>query len=338
MSDLSKVLFAPNALVATQLSHGVVYTRGRAYSADPPMDAVVVLGAFDGVHMGHRTLVAAAVEDARTRGVPCVVVTFDPDPAEVVKGPRAGDRLLNIHDRRNALLSLGVDAVVVVSFDRSMASLSPNDFVTCVLMDVMRPVSVHVGTNFRFGCGGAGNTATLEALGNKHGFYVHAHGLVEMGSSTVSSSRIRQRLRSGEVEEVSSLLGRSHFVRGVVRHGRGEGTSFGFPTANVCCDVHDCLPAEGVYACYLIIGNKAWPAATNVGAPPTFDSPRSAFLEASIVGFEGNIYDANVAVTFERWLRASRKFDSLGELKHTVLENIEWVRCNLGSSAKEVSA
>ena len=338
MSDLSEVLFAPGTMVATKLSHGIAYTRGRTYSIDSATGAVVVLGAFDGVHVGHRALVAAAIEEAQARGIPCVVVTFDPDPAEVVLGPRLGDRLLSVDDRRNALLSLGASAVVVLSFDRSMAALAPKEFVEDVLMSVARPVSVHVGVNFRFGSGGAGDTHTLEALGLSNGFSLHAHDLLTVGESVVSSSRIRGHLRTGEVEEVSSLLGRSHFVRGVVRHGRGEGTSFGFPTANVCCDSHDCLPAEGVYACYLIIGNQAWPAAANVGAPPSFASPRSSFLEASIIGFDGNIYDADVAVSFERWLRASRKFDSLDELRQTVLENIEWVRQNLGSSARGVSA
>ena len=133
------------------------------------------------------------------------------------------------------------------------------------------------------------------------------------------------------------LLGRCHFVRGWVDHGRGEGTSFGFPTANVRCDARTCMPAEGVYACVVSDGSRAWPAAANVGAPPTFDTRHDAyFLEANLLGFEGDLYGSELAVTFVAWLRASRPFSSLEELERTVLSNIDWVRRNVGETGVEV--
>ena len=123
---------------------------------------------------------------------------------------------------------------------------------------------------------------------------------------------------------------------GQFAHGRGEGTGFGFPTANVVCDPRACMPAEGVYACYVSQGGTAWPAAANVGAPPTFAGRRAAFLEANLLGFTGDLYGAEVAVSFVRWLRPSRVFDSLSELERVVLGNIEWVRRNLGDAPREL--
>ena len=292
-------------------------------------DAVVAIGVFDGLHAGHRALIAHALEEARARGVSCVVVTFAPDPAEVVARPVPNTRLLSCADRLDALRGTGADEVVPLSFTPELAALPCERFVAEVLCTRMRPVSVHVGQNFRFGVRGSGDVQTLRVLGDRFGFEVHAHGLVASGGEPVSSTRIRGLLAAGRLREANDLLGRSHFVRGRVVHGRGEGTSFGFPTANVRCDPMDCLPAEGVYACYVMRGEDVWPAAANVGAPPSFSASEPAFLEANLIGFEGDLYDAEVVVTFEAWLRASRVFDSLEELEQTVLGNIAWVREHL---------
>lgn len=300
--------------------------------------AVLVLGAFDGVHVGHRALVGAAVADAHARGIRCVAVTFDPDPAEVVGSNSMGQRLLSIADRRDMLLEQGVDDVMLVPFTPELARCSAPCFVKDVLLQAVRVASVHVGSNFRFGHRGEGTVETLTELGGRLGFEVRSHELVFARGDYVSASRIRSLLHAAKLDEANELLGRSHFVRGKVAHGRGEGTVFGFPTANVVCDVADCMPAEGVYACYVVCDNKAWPAAANVGAPPTFRTdPKPAFLEANLLGFAGDLYDAEVKVVFVKWLRGSRVFDSLEELERVVLENIDWVRKNLGDEALEVS-
>lgn len=195
---------------------------------------------------------------------------------------------------------------------------------------------VHVGENFRFGALGAGDAALLSACGEALGFDVVTHSLLERDGLPVSSTRVRTLLGEGRVSDAAVLLGRHHFVRGTVAHGRGEGTSFGFPTANVCCDPRFCLPCEGVYACLVTDGAWAWPAAANVGAPPTFDMHREAFLEANLLGFSGDLYGRELAVVFVEWLRASRTFSSLDELATVVLGNIGWVRDNLGDAGVRV--
>ncbi|MGN0075775.1 MAG: riboflavin kinase, partial [Parafannyhessea sp.] len=290
----------------------------------------LVQGFALGGEWGGAVLLVSEHGDARRRGCACVVVTFDPDPDDLLVGPRASSRLLEVGDRVRAIATLGVDAIVTLDFGPSLAQTPYREFVSSTLDSVVRPISVHVGTNFRFGARGEGDVAALAAIGRARGFEAHAHELVTAGGETVSATRIRALLHKGGVEDASGLLDRLHWVRGVVEHGRGEGTSFGFPTANVRVPRAACMPADGVYACVVCDGATAWPAAANVGAPPTFSAPEEAFLEANLLGFDGDLYGSEVSVLFVRWLRASRTFPSTDELERVVLGNIDWVRKNLG--------
>lgn len=309
----------------------------RGVELGPDVRCVCLIGAFDGLHRGHRALLASALAEARSLGVPCVAVTFSPDPAEVLAGPQASSTLLPTADRARGLVALGADAVVSFPFTRELAGTGQRAFVERVMRSVVRPVSVHVGTNFRFGRGGEGDVTSLGGFGRELGFEVHAESLLELDGGTVSATRVRHLLHAGELDEATRLLGRCHYVTGGIRHGRGEGTGFGFPTANVKCDVRTCMPREGVYACYFVLDGSAWPAAVNVGAPPTFSAPERAFLEANLIGFSGDIYGEEAKVVFVRWLRASRRFSSTEELERVVLGNIGWVRHNLGSGRLEVA-
>jgi len=299
-----------------------------------------VIGAFDGLHLGHRDLVSACIADARERGVPAVLVTFDPDPSRMLRSADPEAELLGLEDRISLAQALGLDAIFVLTFDRSLATMDPDSFVRRRLFAAFRPVSVHVGANFRFGARGAGSAFTLFELGGHLGFEVSIHELLEEAGERVSSTRVRGLLADGDVTGAAALLGRCHFVRGSVEHGRGEGTGFGFPTANVTCGPLACLPKEGVYACYATRGGRAWPAAVNVGEPPSFRSGETdgGFLEANLVGFDGDLYGDDLSVIFVERLRDSRTFSSLDELERTVLGNIDWVRKNLGEGEVDVSA
>ena len=269
-------------------------------------------------------------------GVPALAVTFDPDPADVLAGPRPSSQLLPVADRIRVLLALGLDGVLVVPFTPELAATPHADFMASVLVPAAHPVSVHVGTDFRMGRGGAGDVTALAEVGTRIGMSVRPHDLVRSLGETVSATRVRSLVRSGDVEAASRLLCRYHAVSGTVVHGRGEGTAFGFPTANVECAVEACLPAEGVYAAVTLVDGHAWPAAVNVGKPVTFGGERgAAFMEATLVGFSGDLYDRPATVCFVTWLREPRKFASLDELERTVLGNIEWVRRYVG--ADEVS-
>ena len=301
--------------------------------------AVVAIGAFDGVHQGHRSLIEACVRQARESDARSVAVMFDPDPSELIAGAAAERRLLSVGDRAAICQSLGIDEVLVIPFTSAFAEKEPIDFVDYLIESLGVIQAIHVGSNFRFGHRGAGHVDTLRGIGERGGFSVVTHELLRCGGEPVSSTRIRALLAQGRVAEAAELLGRLHFVRGGVMHGRGEGTSFGFPTANVRCDARTCMPGKGVYACIVTDGTRAWPAAANVGMPPTFDERQdSCFLEANLIGFEGDLYGRELAVVFVEWLRASRPFSSLEELERVVLGNIDWVRSNVGSAGVEVDA
>lgn len=294
------------------------------------------IGAFDGVHVGHRRLVSETVADARARDVASVAVTFWPDPDAILAGAHAAPRLLAMEDRIKALSLLGLDGIIAFDFTPALSRVPYGRFLVQQLARLARPVSVHVGSNFRIGARGEGDVARMTELGRQRGFEVIGHDLVSAAGRPVTATRIRGLLQGGCLREANDLLGRAHFVRGTVRHGRGEGASMGFATANVACDPTTCLPEKGVYAAYALVDGIIWPAAVNVGEPPTFSGPHTSFLEAHLLGFEGDIYGRTIDVVFVERLRPSRAFADSAELKRVVRENIEWVRTHLGDDGVEV--
>lgn len=307
---------------------------GKALDARAPY--VCAIGAFDGFHLGHRALLSRAADEARLRGARLAAVTFSPDPADVLSGPRAGSRLLDTGRRVASLLSAGADSVVVFGFDRAFAGLGYREFVLEALGGLVGLSCLVVGRDFNLGRGGEGDVRSLAALGQERGFGVVGVELTEADGSPVTSTRIRGLVRQGSVEAAAGLLGRPHMVAGTVRSGRGEGSAFGFPTANIVCDAAICLPEQGVYAALVSVPGEgrasAWPAAVNVGLPPTFseEDGASAFMEANLIGFAGDLYGLALEVSLLRWLRDSRPFDSVDELRRTVLGNIEWCARTLG--------
>lgn len=341
-ADLLVLYGDPGAGVRASSQSGISWRRWG--SVEPDVSATLVIGAFDGMHTGHRSLVSWACEDAATRAEPVVAVTFTPTPKEFFNTQGMRRRLLDDADRVAALLAAGVDGVIAFDFTPELAALSTEAFVDEVLLAVQATSVVHVGENFTFGSKRSGNARDLDALGADRGFTCVAHGLVEVAVEAVSSTRIRVLLDEGQVGNAAQLLGRYHFVRGSVVHGRGEGTGFGFATANVEVRSHDMLPAEGVYACYVEVSGVCWPAAANVGAPRTFEGDEAgtgvhrAFLEAHLLGFDGNLYGCDVSVHFVEWLRAQQTFDTLDELKQTVTGNIDWVREHLGDAGVRISS
>lgn len=297
---------------------------------------VCAVGAFDGVHLGHRELLARARREAVARGARAVAVTFSPDPADVLGDPLPSSRLLRVEDRVALILASGIRTVVVFDFDKAFASLTYGEFAAHALREVLDPACLVVGSDFRLGAKGAGTVGALSELGRDHGFGVVGVDLLASGGAPVSATRIRGLVREGRVERAAGLLSRPHRVVGRVAHGRGEGSAFGFPTANIGLDAADCLPEQGVYAALCVPlggrGRRAFPAAVNVGAPPTFGAPEDApaFVEANLLGFSGDLYGSEVACLFMRWLRDSRPFTSLDELRTTVLGNIDWVARTFG--------
>ncbi|MCI1665430.1 MAG: riboflavin biosynthesis protein RibF [Atopobiaceae bacterium] len=317
------------------VGHGahVVDVSSRWHAGDP---CVCAIGAFDGVHVGHRALLADAASDAHGRGLPLVAVTFDPDPSDVLSGECVSQRLLTCRDRRRFLSTTPVDAILVLTFDSIIAGTEYGAFLDDVLLPLASPAAIHVGQGFVLGAGARGDAVAMGEYGHGHGFGLVAHPLVERGGRAVSATRTRSLLSEGDVRSAASLLGRPHYVSGVVVHGRGQGTGFGFPTANVSCDPSLRLPGEGVYAGYVRVGSLAWPAAVNVGSSRTFEDRREGFLEATLLGFDGDLYGEMVDVVFTDRLRPPMVFGSVEELERVVLGNVSWVRDNLGDEGVEV--
>lgn len=302
-----------------------------------PLPCCIAIGAFDGVHEGHRMLIDRTVADARNRGLASVVVTFDPDP-DMVVGSAPAPKLMCTDDRLGALSMSGADLVLVVPFSRELARMDHVAFFEQVLAPVLDIRSIHVGRDFRLGANGASTVGVIRSWGKPHSIDVFGHELVNSGGEAVSATRIRSSIRCGDMFAAAAMLGRTFMLRGSVQHGRGEGTDMGFPTANIDVGGLMCTPQEGVYAGFAKIGDRAYPAAINVGIPPTFaDSISSAKMEANILGFSGDIYGCEIALTFAKQLRLPRTFDSLDALIATVKGNIQDVADMFGNEGRDLS-
>ncbi|QWT16962.1 riboflavin biosynthesis protein RibF [Collinsella sp. zg1085] len=298
-----------------------------------PINAVLALGVFDGVHLGHQHLLRAAILDAHNRGVKAVAVTFVPDPDELVSANPA-QKLMDTTDRLRALSHTGVDAVYVVSFTPELAAFNHVSFFDKVIGSRLNPLSIHLGRDARLGRAGTTNLDALKRWGATRGIAVVGHQLVEDSGAIISSTRIRRALQEGHLEEAERLLGRNYVVRGSVVRGRGEGTAMGFPTANIARAAHIQLPKDGVYAGYALTEQQGiWPAAINVGVPPMFaDNPDSASLEATLLGFSGDLYNQQLSICFMERIRASYKFSSIDELIHAVQADMTAIRDSYGEA------
>lgn len=303
--------------------------------------AVVAIGTFDGVHIGHRALIAEAADDARRRGVPLVIVTFVPDPALVLLPSAEKAMILSAADRLRALASLEPDAIVAFDFDRTFSKIRYDGFFTERLLGVVDALAVHVGRDFSLGRGGEGTVEALSVLAGAYGIQLFGHPLIEWEGEPVTSTRIRALLDEGAIRTASDLLGRYPFVRGRVLRGRGEGRSLGFPTANVHFDRAYAFPRDGVFCGIALADDIAYPAAINFGEPPTFDEEperdESWLAEASLLGFSGDLYDRELAIICVERLRGSRKFDDVSELVDTVKSNLVQVERLLGASGERVA-
>lgn len=303
------------------------------FIADESFDPAVFAGAscafgvFDGLHAGHRYLLAQTCEVAQAEGIRSIALTFDIDPDEVFH-PNRLKKLMRNTDRIDALAASGVDDVVILPFTESLFSLTPEAFLAKTFSSGA-PAHLHVGENFRFGAKAAGTVETLEKWAAGIDCKIHAHSLVSADGEPITATRIRLLLLDCKVEEAARLLGHPYTLHEKVQRGRGEGTAFGFATANLRVKPHDRVLGEGVYAAWATIDDKRYKAAVSVGVSPTFEATASADVEAHILDFEGDLIDRTIALEFAKFLRPMIKFDSTDELIATVMSNIEWIRENL---------
>ena len=302
----------------------------------PAGGTAVTIGAYDGVHRGHRAVIQEVRARAEQLGCPTAVVTFDRHPATVVR-PESAPRLLTDLDQKLELLEgAGVDLTVVIHFDRERSQESAEDFVREVLAGCLRARLVVVGEDFHFGRRRGGNVELLQRMGPELGFQVEGLPLIDVPGleGPVSSTAIRQLLTAGDVAAAAELLGRPHEVRGVVEPGDGRGgTALGFPTANVGVPADILLPADGIYAgWYVRPDGSSFETAVSLGRRPTFypeGGPR--LLEAYLLDFEGELYGEHARVRFVSRLRGEERFESVDELVAQMNRDVEAARAALGT-------
>jgi riboflavin kinase / FMN adenylyltransferase len=287
---------------------------------------VVALGNFDGVHLGHQAVLRRAVEEGRLRSMKVVAATFHPHPRSVV-GVGEPPRLLTpLALRSDVLLRYGADDVVVIPFDLELSRKSPEQFVRDVLVGEIGASVVVVGENFRFGHRAAGDFRDLERLMREVGGTGIAVGVRGAGmEGEISSTRIRTLISEGEVAEAAGLLGRPYVLRGEVVLGDQRGRSIGFPTANVLPDPSAVIPARGVYAGFVHVGDQRYAACTNVGVAPTFDRAESR-VEAHLMDFDGDLYGRVVDVSFAKRIREERRFSGIDELTAQIRRDVAEAR------------
>lgn len=283
----------------------------------------VTIGNFDGVHLGHRTLIQRVILKARRCNVPAVVVTFWPHPLHLLAGKHAPPLLTNQEERRRLLRQLGVDILLELPFNRALAALTPEDFVRAVLVP-LRCRELCIGYDFSMGKGRTGNAAVLAALGETYHFTVEHLAPVIVHDAVVSSSRMRDLMRSGDVWELSAVAGRFHALAGTVEHGHGRGAQIGFPTANVAVRSM-MLPKTGVYATWMTRQSHLWPSVTNIGVNPTFGN-NTLSVESFLLDTHEDLYGAEVTLHLVQRLRDERRFNSADELKARIAKDVELAR------------
>jgi riboflavin kinase/FMN adenylyltransferase len=304
--------------------------------------SVVAIGKFDGVHAGHRAVLERAMVDAAA-DAKVVAVTFDRNPLRLLRPELCPEDLIGVSQKLELLSATGIDATLLLRFDTALASLSPREFVQRILVDALGARTVLVGTDFRFGRGGAGNPDVLQELGREFGFRVDVIDDVRSLESDrrVSSTWIRELLSRGDVEAAARLLGRPHAVWGEVVHGAKRGRELGFPTANLSSDLEGFIPADGVYAGWLVDEGPAdgaqplraarrttrYPAAISVGSNPTFDDVTRRQVEAYVLDeTDLDLYGRLVEVQFSTRVRGMVAFDGVGALIEQMADDVVQVR------------
>ncbi len=295
----------------------------------------VVIGNFDGVHLGHRHVLRRAREVADERGLTLVAVTFDPHPMAVLRPEHAPTSLTSLETRAELLADCGADDVLVLPFDRGVAAWTPEEFVERVLVNTLHAAAVVVGANFRFGNRAAGDVTTLRETGARHGF--EAEGIALDGGPQVwSSTYVRTCLATGDVAGAAEALGRAYAVRGTVVRGDQRGRELGYPTANVPTSTLTAAPADGVYAGWLrrLDTGEAFPAAISVGTNPTFDGRRERRVESYVLDRDDlELYGVEVEVSFVERLRGMVAFESVEALVEQMGADVDRARELLGAPA-----
>ncbi len=274
--------------------------------------AAVALGNFDGVHLGHRAVISAALDMARKRGKPAYAVTFEPHPRSFFSPNTPQFKLTDLNDKLRLLAGTGLDGAVVMTFDAGRAGTTAQDFINQDLIGRLGVSAISVGFDFHFGKGRTGSPALLAAEGPRLGIEVHVQSHIDADGSAVSSTAIRNALGQGQIGEANTLLGYPWFISGEVVHGEKRGRDLGYPTANIRLDPA-CGLRHGIYAVRAGIGDTRVGGVASFGRRPTFDNG-APLLEVFLFDFKGDLYGRPLDIAFIGFIREELKFDSIDAL------------------------
>ena len=294
---------------------------------DLPQGAVISIGSFDGVHIGHQAVLTHVVDRARSMGVAAVAMTFDPHPIKLLR-PGVAPLLLTTLEQRLALIAqTGIETSLVVPFTHRLARMSAADFVRDVLVDRLAVREVYIGDNFRFGADRGGDVELLTSMGAELGFEAAAAPIVEAEGSVISSTRVRQAVADGRVEDVVALLGRSIFIDGAVLEGKRLGRTLGFPTLNIEVE-NELIPSNGVYITAVHIPSfaRTFPAVTNIGVRPTVYQNSLTTVESHLLDFTADVYQEQVRLFFLERVREEQRFESTLDLMAQIRRDVGQAR------------
>ena len=280
------------------------------------------IGFFDGVHLGHQQIIRQTITDARQREAIALVITFDRHPSTVVAPSRVPPLIYSLPQKLRAIAALGADTLLLIPFDKAFSEQTGEAFVRGLARDLGHVQSLCVGANFVFGYKRGGNVELLRKLGAELKFTVHGMAAVSLDGRAVSSTRIREAIRAGDLDRVSQMLGRAYSLAGSVVRGDGLGHQLGFPTANLD-STGLALPPHGVYAVHAETGGKTYRAVLNIGLRPTLQNPNPQLrVEAHLIDFAGELYGQELELAFVDKLRPEAKFPSLAELRAQIARDI----------------
>jgi len=289
----------------------------------------MTMGTFDGLHIGHRTIIDCVVARARKTNTKALVYSFYPPPWRILGRGKHPYLILTFKDKVELLASMGVDYLVTEEFSPDLQRVSHQEFAAEVLRDRFAPTEMHVGYDFHFGRDRLGDWRFLNSFFEPLGTEVRPHGAVRDGDEIIGCGAIREKVRSGQVAEAARMLGRNHFLRGIVVKGRGRGRGIGFPTANLVAST-ELVPPPGVYACEIELGSDGsiHPAIANLGFRPTF-AEQSFTIEAHLFDFSGDLYGERIRIHFVDKVRDELRFDGVDALVEQIHNDVEQVRAML---------
>lgn len=282
--------------------------------------SAVALGKFDGIHLGHRRLLDKVLEQ-RKRGFQAVVFTFDTQAVSFFGGDEK--ELSTRDEKRAAFAQMGIDVLIEFPLNRDTAATEPLTFVSRYLAEQMRMVYLCAGPDISFGKGGAGDYALLAAYAKEYDYQVELIDKVRVDGEEVSSTRVREAVRAGRMEDAARMLGAPYGISGSVMHGRALGRRLGMPTANLLPDAGKLLPPNGVYYSQVLLDGQVWRGITNVGCKPTVSDEQVMGVETYLYDFEGEIYDREITVELLAFRREERTFDSVEALRSQIKADVE---------------